>query len=272
MNEYEIAYGNAYDLSLKKQFSKPKIYTAKGDLNKWWYVYFSYRDPDSVKLVRQIPFYGNANTYKTKDERMAVLAIYRNIINKYLRAGLSPYGDNAEKIHEGELINESVTLKDSIPVPSLETERPKENLMDEMTVKEAFNSVLDIKRKQFRESSLRSYGIHVKLFKEWLEKKHDDIQFLSQITKKTVFTFLNDILGKTSARNRNNYRASLSSWFETLVDNEMIATNFVKSIKKLKTKPTESSSFFISRIFLLLFTDLIIFMDLINLDFKNSYH
>ena len=86
-NEYESAYGNAYDLSLKKQFSNPKIYTAKGDLTKRWYVYFSYRNPETGKLKRQTPFYGNANTYKTKEERMAVLTIYKNIINKYLNEG-----------------------------------------------------------------------------------------------------------------------------------------------------------------------------------------
>jgi len=35
-------YENAYDLPVKKNYSFPKIYTANGDLNKRWYVYFSY--------------------------------------------------------------------------------------------------------------------------------------------------------------------------------------------------------------------------------------
>ena len=36
-NEYEIEY----DLTLKKNYSLPKIYSADGDLKKRWYVYFS---------------------------------------------------------------------------------------------------------------------------------------------------------------------------------------------------------------------------------------
>ena len=30
---------NAYDLSMKKNYSPPKLYTANGDLKKRWYVY-----------------------------------------------------------------------------------------------------------------------------------------------------------------------------------------------------------------------------------------
>jgi hypothetical protein len=45
-----FAYDNAYDLTVKKNFSTPKIYSAKGDLLKRWYVYFSFRDPNTSKL------------------------------------------------------------------------------------------------------------------------------------------------------------------------------------------------------------------------------
>jgi len=40
---YDSADDSAYDLSDKRLFSKPKIYTADGDLNKRWYIYFSFR-------------------------------------------------------------------------------------------------------------------------------------------------------------------------------------------------------------------------------------
>ena len=39
-----------HDLLKKKIFSPPKIYTANGDLSKRWYVYFSYRNPETGKL------------------------------------------------------------------------------------------------------------------------------------------------------------------------------------------------------------------------------
>lgn len=54
-NEYE----SEYDLTLKKNYSTPKIYSANGNLSKRWYVSFSYREPKTGKLKRQTPIYAN---------------------------------------------------------------------------------------------------------------------------------------------------------------------------------------------------------------------
>ena len=93
---YHIEYESAYDLSQKRNFSLPKIYTAKGDLSKRWYVYFSYRHPQTGKLKRITPFYGNVNNYKTKEERLEVLTVYRKTLLKLLKQGYNPFLDNTE--------------------------------------------------------------------------------------------------------------------------------------------------------------------------------
>lgn len=46
--ECENEYESAYDLTSKRNYSRPKIYSAKGDLKKRWYVYFSFRDSPSA--------------------------------------------------------------------------------------------------------------------------------------------------------------------------------------------------------------------------------
>jgi hypothetical protein len=38
-------------------FSEPKIYDAKGDLSKRWYVYFYYRNPETGKMKKQKPIF-----------------------------------------------------------------------------------------------------------------------------------------------------------------------------------------------------------------------
>ncbi|MDO1514592.1 hypothetical protein Q2T41_20305 [Maribacter confluentis] len=43
--EYENEYKSANDLSVKSNFSVPKIYSTNSDLTKRWYVYFSFCDP-----------------------------------------------------------------------------------------------------------------------------------------------------------------------------------------------------------------------------------
>ncbi|NJX16846.1 hypothetical protein [Tamlana crocina] len=54
---YDSEYESAYDLSEKRRFSQPKIYTGNNDLSKRWYVYFSFRDPETGRLKRQTPIY-----------------------------------------------------------------------------------------------------------------------------------------------------------------------------------------------------------------------
>ena len=84
-----------HDLLKKKIFSPPKIYTANGDLSKRWYVYFSYRNPETGKLQRMKNVYGKTNNYKTKEERLSVLTVYRKKLLELLKKGYNPFGDNA---------------------------------------------------------------------------------------------------------------------------------------------------------------------------------
>ena len=92
----ESAYDCAYDLPMKKNYSSPKIYTANGDLKKRWYVYFSYRNPKTGRLKRITPFYGDANKYKTKEDRLFVLSACRTKILELLKKGYNPFDDNSE--------------------------------------------------------------------------------------------------------------------------------------------------------------------------------
>ena len=78
--ENESAYDCAYDLQMKKNYSNPTIYDANGDLSKRWYVYFSYRNPETGKLKRMTPLYGEANKHKTKSDRIFVLTVYKHKI------------------------------------------------------------------------------------------------------------------------------------------------------------------------------------------------
>jgi len=111
---YESAYDCAYDLSMRKNYSPPKLYTAKGDLKKRWYVYFSFKDPKTGKLKRVTPFYGEAHKYKTKEDRLYVLSAYRKKILELLKKGYNPFEDNSEletNQKELESTRKAVTVK-----------------------------------------------------------------------------------------------------------------------------------------------------------------
>ena len=241
--EYKSAYESAYDLSLKKQFSDPKIYTANGDLSKRWYVYFSYRDPKTYRLKRQTPFYGTAHTYKTKEERIAVLSVYRQTILKYLKKGYSPYEDNTAKyqnVSETEPSKKTIMLDNSKPLEQKEQLGP---VINGKTINEAISFDLMLKKKTLQESSLRSYKSHVNVFGDWLQGNYAQMIYINAVDKKVVNEFLNYLLEGTSARNRNNYRASISSLFQSLEDNDIIASNFIKKIKVLKSNPKRNKRY-----------------------------
>ena len=270
LTEYKNAYDCAYDLNVKKEFSTPKIYTANNDISKRWYVYFSYRNPQTGKLKRQTAIYGNANTFKTKEERLAVLSTYQKVLNNLLKQGYNPYQDNTSRYHE--LKNNQptqqpkpTTLQPVKPIvqppqqpvqptlqpkqttlqpqkPTLQPLQPSDELKS-IKINEAFNFDLSLKTRTLRVSSLRSYKSHINRFNAWINKEYKELKYISEIQKKHVVDFLNHLLKTTSLRNRNNYRASLSSCYTTLEDNEIVSSNFIKHIKVHKTQATRNKTY-----------------------------
>lgn len=47
-----LEFLNEHDLEHKRKFSTPKIFDADGDLKKRWYVYFSFRNPETGRMKR----------------------------------------------------------------------------------------------------------------------------------------------------------------------------------------------------------------------------
>jgi len=259
-----------HDLEHKKQFSAPKIYNANGDLNKRWYVYYSFRNPDSGKLERQKNVYGITNTFSTFEERMYVLATYaRNLLN-LLEQGYSPYKDNTalyrnlkqEKESPVPSNNKVVTeqmltsnssnttgsaLEETTGNPNVYEEKsPTHNSNGDvatMTIATALQQALSIKKHVVNERTHADYTYKAKHLLKWLEENEPTVVAAEQLNKQHLNKYLNDILGRTSARNRNNYRIDLSSLFQTLKDNDLIADNYLKKIPSLRSVPVRNRGF-----------------------------
>lgn len=108
---------------------------------------------------------------------------------------------------------------------------------------EAFGKALRLKTNVVAEKTYGDYKNRLYHFEQWLKQNKSETTTINEITRKFVVEYLNEIQVKTSARNRNNTRAVLSSIFQTLKDNEIIPDNFVKSINTLKSKPTRNKSY-----------------------------
>lgn len=227
LNEYANAYANAYVLTAKKNYSEPKIYDANGNIAKRWYIYFSFRNPDTGLLVKQTPIYGGANNFKTKQERYEVLNAYCKSLKKLLEEGLSPYEDNEKTL---EAISEKTPLQ---------TTPTKEDTP--VAITDAFTTAITIKQSVLSKTSFPGFNSNVKRFEKWLLAK--GLANLLAINKKTVIEYLNEVLENTSPRTRNNTRIDLGSLFQTLEDNEIIPENFIKKINVLKATPERNKTY-----------------------------
>jgi integrase len=234
--EYESEYDLEYKLSQKKLFSDPKIYTANGDLKKRWYVYFSFRNPSNGKLKRLPPIYGGVNSYKTKEARLTILTAYRKSLLKFLKLGFNPYEDNTE-IYNKIIGKKDLSNQGKQNLKLKNTEEPK------MTLKEAFEYGLKLKEKLIAAATKRNYENRIKNFLKWMKERHPKIEFIDDLNKKVVSQFLNEVLDRTTARTRNNFRVDLSSIMQVLEDNDVVANNFIKKIPILKSIPERNKTY-----------------------------
>lgn len=235
-NEHDLEH----DLKHKKQYSLPKIYDANGDLSKRWYIYFSYRNPETGKLQRIKNIYGKTNQYKTKADRYTILNLYKKRLSLLLKEGFNPFIDNTylyNKYNKNQNSNLNLTK-----TPILVNDKPQPNYNQNL-INEAFDYVIKLKENLISKSTLSDYVNRSKNFISWLVENHKDIKYTDQLTKKIISDFLNDIQLNTSARNRNNYRACLSSLFQLMMDEELIKENYLTKIKPLKTKPKKNKRF-----------------------------
>ncbi|WP_158729385.1 tyrosine-type recombinase/integrase [Flavobacterium sp. I-STPA6A] len=208
-------YANAYDLEYKSQYSAPKIYDANGDLSKRWYVYYSFRNPATDKLERQTPIYAGVNKFKNLKERKNAIKILAKAVENILENGFNPYDE------------------DSVPVDETKN----------YSIADAVTFSLELKKNTLKDNSFRDYRIRIKSFEKWLLANGFENRYITAVNKKTIVTFLNSVLSTTSAKNRNNTRAILSMFFQSLEDNDIIPDNFVKKINVLKSNPERNKTY-----------------------------
>jgi integrase len=211
-------YLNAYDLSLQKNYSKPAIYDANGDLSKRWYVYYSFRNPLNDKLERQNPIYLGVNKFKEFKERSKAIKILRQAVQNILEGGYNPY-------------------KDAV----FSTE------YTEMLIFDAFLLVRDLKKNTMALTSYKDFKSRINQFEKWLNENGFKNRYITSVNKKAVIYYLNEVQKKSSPKNRNNTRSAIQTFFQTLEDNEIIPANFVNSINVLTSKPERNKTYTIDQ-------------------------
>ncbi|PCJ98699.1 MAG: integrase [Flavobacteriaceae bacterium] len=251
-------YENAYDFSMKLNYSEPKIYTGAVDIYDWpklsrkqqeevlkkdWYVYYSFRDPKTGKLKRQSQIKGGANRYKDKSSRYHILKQLQKALSIVLKEGFDPYKENTTLIEY--LENRLNSKKEVKPIPQFSNEEIVKIVQEKtIGITEAFELGLKTKESVLGKDSFKKFKSRIERFKKWLPKNGITLkENIDLIDKKVVIRYLNTVLHDSSPRNRNNTRTDLGSFFQTLEDNDLIENNFVKKINVLHSVPTRHKTY-----------------------------
>jgi hypothetical protein len=242
-----------------KKYSKPRIYTGGVDITLWnqfskleqstalskdWYVYYKFIDDGTGKLKRMPNIKAGANKYKTKKEKLQILIPLRDALAYLLEKGLNPYSDLDLTSLSDEKTDSKQSEAPAIIKPQPEVVafiEPKVIAIEEsiMTIKEAFEFALNIKKHSLNNTSYINFEGWINRFK----KSFDESQPITLVTRKLTNQYLNGILETSSSRNRNNSRIDLSPLFGVLANNEIIPDNSIKKINILKAKPERNKTY-----------------------------
>lgn len=248
---------------MKLNFSEPKIYTGGILISEWskltkskkeealskdWFVYYSFRDPETQKLKRQPHIKAGVNKLKTKRERIAFLRTMQKALLELLHAGFNPYKDNSQleaqlfgntkksTPYEGKNKTQELTQK-------AQSISKKVDKIEEVSVIKAFELGMSLKESLMNKNSYTKYKSRINRFFKWLKAKGYEKQSVNSLNKKLVIEYLNEVLQSSSPRNRNNTRTDISSLFQVLEDNEIIVENYVKKINVLKSVPKRNKTY-----------------------------
>lgn len=212
LKELIISHDLSHDLVTKKKYSEPKIMHFNYDMKRDWYVYFSFRNPKTGKLERMDNIYCSKTL--NKSERLEFLKKIKTNLSDMLKEGFNPFLGN-------EIIDEEKSY----------------------SIEEAFEFALNLKKEVLADVSYSNFKNRIKKFETWLIENNFKKRNINSITKKVINTYLNEILIKTSARNRDNTRTDILGIFQVLEDNDIIPINIVKGIKILGSKPKKNKSY-----------------------------
>ena len=203
---------NAKDWDILTKSEKTKA------LNKSWCIVWYFRNPKTDLLERQNNFKGGVNRLRTMSLRYDFLRTVKRALKEKINNGWSPYSDNQSDFE----LNESKKIH---------------------SIKDALDLAYDHSKLTVAKVTSSSYKTTKNQFIEFIGAKNS-IKDINELNKSAVLKFLNHKLKDTSARTRNNSKASLSALF-SIMENQLdiIDRNFIKDITNEKTKTKTDRTF-----------------------------
>jgi len=191
------------NFSTKSVARLARLNSRNGDIQKNWFVQYSYRNPESGKMC-QFRISKGLNSIKDCEKRKAKGNAIAEEINTKLKNGYSPYEDH-DVIYEDQIIKNYSAKKKGNVKTSKQTIRYFSNLFLE---KKTENGI--------RQGTYISYRSRLKIFDEWLQTRHMSDKDVSVFTEKQAKDFITYLKNdrKIDGKTINFYAALLNNLFK----------------------------------------------------------
>lgn len=184
-----------------ENFKPARLYDADGDLDQRWFIYFSFRDPETGKFHRFKKYLDSRRSSRADRYLQA-----RSVIKQYnlkLQQGFNPYSDETRSV----------------------------------TIKQAFDHILKIKASYCRPRTISTYSYVIRLFTDFLEQNKLAALPSELFNINHAQSFMDWVMkdGKRKPRTYNNILESMRILSNGLTarNNQMLQVNSFKEIKML---------------------------------------
>jgi integrase len=202
----------------------PRLYDANGDINKPWFVDYSYRNPKTGKMQRFRISQGFRQLKSANDRYELADKIIKEYTDK-IKGGWTPF-DCENVIYDD--------LTQYANVAKIYGKKRKGNL----TLKVYINEFLEETKFRVCKKSFESYQSKIRLFVQWLEREGQEGNDISCLTEEMILNFFDYLIKerKLQGRTIQKYGVNLRQLFIYLVKKKHIFKNPMPEVPKVPNK------------------------------------
>ena len=211
--------------AVKVDYSQPKLYipkdkSGKPTIDKPWYVWFNYRNPETGKYDNRSKwkFKHGINKYKTISQRKETGNRLVRVYTRLLEEGYNPF----TKTNTGGFHLQQ----------------------EQMSCRKALTMAFEQKQKELAANTIGDWKSRLNTFLTYAEAAGFADYNISEISSFHIASFLNHISDSgQGAKSINNFRACLSALWGKLANDMVVGSNPVTVLKKRKENPQKNKPF-----------------------------
>lgn len=210
----------------------PQINDYAGDLSKQWFVYYSYRNPRTGKMVRFRTSEGFSKL-STAAARYKVAEKLKEKLTYKLKNGWNPFADDSQVIYSDMLKYDLIAKEDG--------RLRKSN----KTINYYMSEFLQEKKPNIRISTYHTYNSKFRIMEQFLKKRKLNDNDISEFNDDTARKFISYLFEKRNLSNKmaNQYILLFNMFFNHLKKRKILLINPFENITYYKTSSTPAKYF-----------------------------